>query len=105
MALNHSNESEFNQLLESVEGTTIYTTCTLSATRENEPFWGVKLRLPTGKINSSGVLVVLINKETFCQKFINHLKIISEPFFSNLNLITIKSLNFLIKVSLFFSGT
>ena len=92
MALNHSNESEFNQLLKGIEGTTVYTTCTLSATRENEFFWGVKLRLPTGKINSYGALIVLISKETFCQKFIDHLKVISKPF--PLLMDKIKSFNF-----------
>ena len=72
--------SDTNDFFESTEGNTIYTTCTLSATKDNESFWGVKLKLPTAKLNDKGQLIVLVTKDEFCKKFKEHLLITSKPF-------------------------
>ena len=72
--------SDLSHLFEETEGNTINTTCTLSATRENEPFWGIKLKLPTAKVNENGEIIILVTKEEFCKKFKEYLLIISKPF-------------------------
>ena len=79
MASANINTQLDNHFLE-LEGTTIYTTCTLSTTRDFEPFWGVTLTLPTGKINDNGQVTIFTTKEGFCHMFIDHLKLISKPF-------------------------
>ena len=79
MAQSNLNEEIFYPGFSDTEGENIFTTVTLSTTRDLEPFWGTKLTLPTAKIHNHQI-IIMRDTSNFIEEFHSYLNKISEPF-------------------------
>jgi len=80
MAYNETINSIIYNGYADTEGTNVEVTVKLSTGSDVECFWGVELKLPVGKINDSGELMITRTPENVIELIKIYLTKISKPF-------------------------